>query len=104
MAVALVVVGLNGATHPGRRRRLLPVDPKAPVSFYKGVMPILQRKCQGCHQPAKANGKLNLTGFDEIKKGGRGRPGVRRREAGGVGPDRERRRQDARHAPQRPRR
>ena len=33
-------------------------------------MPILARKCQGCHQPAKTNGKLNLTTFEAMKVGG----------------------------------
>jgi mono/diheme cytochrome c family protein len=46
------------------------VDPAAPVSFYKQVLPILQRKCQGCHQPAKMNGKLMLTSYESILKGG----------------------------------
>lgn len=45
-------------------------DPNAPVSFTKQVMPILQRKCQGCHQPAKSNGKLNLTTYESLQKGG----------------------------------
>lgn len=45
-----------------------------PVSFYKQVLPVLQRKCQGCHQPAKSNGKLNLTSFDAIKAGGESGP------------------------------
>ena len=44
--------------------------PKTPVSFHRQVMPILQRKCQGCHQPAKSSGKLDLTSFDALKKGG----------------------------------
>lgn len=45
-------------------------DPNAPVSFAKQVLPILQRKCQGCHQPAKAKGKLVLTSYDGLKTGG----------------------------------
>ncbi len=45
-------------------------DPAAPVSFAKQVMPILQRKCQGCHQPAKAKGKLVLTSYEALKAGG----------------------------------
>lgn len=52
------------------------VDPKAPVSFYKQVLPVLQRNCQGCHQPAKANGKLDLTDFEGIKKGGHDGAGI----------------------------
>jgi WD40 repeat protein len=43
-----------------------------PVSFHSDVRPILQRKCQGCHQPAKANGKLVLTTFETLTKGGEG--------------------------------
>jgi WD40 repeat protein len=45
-------------------------DPDAPVSFYRQVLPVLQRKCQGCHQPAKSNGKLDLTSFEAFKAGG----------------------------------
>ena len=44
--------------------------PDAPVSFSRQVLPILQRKCQGCHQPAKSSGKLNLTTFGAMKAGG----------------------------------
>src|SRR5881296_800170 len=47
-------------------------SPAKPVSFHNDVHPILQRKCQGCHQPAKANGKLVLTSFDHLMKGGEG--------------------------------
>ncbi|HWE38470.1 MAG TPA: c-type cytochrome domain-containing protein [Isosphaeraceae bacterium] len=50
-------------------------DPNAPVSFAKQVLPILQRKCQGCHQPAKAKGKLVLTSYEGLKAGGDSGPG-----------------------------
>src|SRR5438105_3463256 len=40
------------------------------VSFYRQVRPILQRNCTGCHQPAKAGGKLVLTSYATIKAGG----------------------------------
>ncbi len=43
-----------------------------PVSFHTQVHPILQHKCQGCHQPAKASGKLVLTSFESLMKGGDG--------------------------------
>src|SRR3954465_625264 len=46
-------------------------DPNAPVSFSRAVLPVLQRKCQGCHQPAKKQGKLDLTTFESLKGGGR---------------------------------
>jgi WD40 repeat protein/mono/diheme cytochrome c family protein len=41
-----------------------------PVSFSRQVLPILQKRCQGCHQPAKASGKLDLTSFAGLKTGG----------------------------------
>ncbi|MFN0051903.1 MAG: c-type cytochrome domain-containing protein [Planctomycetales bacterium] len=43
---------------------------EAPVSFYRQVRPILQRSCTGCHQPAKAGGKLVLTSFAAARTGG----------------------------------
>ncbi|MFO0981358.1 MAG: c-type cytochrome domain-containing protein [Planctomycetota bacterium] len=45
---------------------LLGADGVKPVSFFRGVRPILQSHCAGCHQPAKAGGKVVLTGYDEI--------------------------------------
>lgn len=41
-----------------------------PVSFYRQVRPILQRSCTGCHQPAKAGGKLVLTSYATLHAGG----------------------------------
>ena len=43
-----------------------------PVSFYRQVRPVLQRHCTGCHQPAKQGGKLVLTSYEDLKKGGEG--------------------------------
>jgi WD40 repeat protein len=40
------------------------------VSFYRQVRPILQRNCTGCHQPAKAGGKLILTSYAGTRAGG----------------------------------
>jgi mono/diheme cytochrome c family protein len=56
-------------------------DPKPaerpPVSFYRDIRPILQDRCQGCHQPAKALGGLALTSYAALKKGGESeQPGV----------------------------
>jgi WD40 repeat protein len=36
-------------------------DGDTTVSFYRQVRPILQSRCQGCHQPSKAGGDLVLT-------------------------------------------
>ncbi|QDU80863.1 WD domain, G-beta repeat [Polystyrenella longa] len=41
-----------------------------PVSFYKEIVPILQANCYGCHQPAKSQGKYDMTSFAGLLKGG----------------------------------
>ena len=54
-------------------------DDKLPekVSYYKDVRPILQQHCQGCHQPAKAQGGYVMTSFgDLLKKTEHELPGV----------------------------
>jgi WD40 repeat protein/mono/diheme cytochrome c family protein len=47
-----------------------PVEKSKPVSFHSAVLPILQANCQGCHQPAKASGKLDLTSFKNLLTAG----------------------------------
>ncbi len=47
------------------------------VSYYKDVRPIFQQHCQGCHQPAKAQGGLVMTTFEELfKKTEHENPGI----------------------------
>ncbi len=41
-----------------------------PVSFHRQIRPILQAHCQGCHQPAKADGDYVMTQFERLVKGG----------------------------------
>jgi WD40 repeat protein len=49
----------------------------AAVSYYRDVRPILQANCQGCHQPAKAGGSLELTAFKSLlNSGDSGSPAV----------------------------
>ena len=49
----------------------------AKVSFYKDVRPILQQNCQGCHQPAKAQGGYVMTDHAALLKAGdSGKPGI----------------------------
>jgi DNA-binding beta-propeller fold protein YncE len=45
-------------------------DEKLPdkISYYKDVRPIFQQHCQGCHQPAKAQGGYVMTSFGELMK------------------------------------
>ncbi len=45
--------------------------PAAPVSFDKQVRPILQARCQGCHQPAKSGGGYIMTDFAHFLSGGK---------------------------------
>jgi WD40 repeat protein len=42
----------------------------AKVSYYNQIRPIFQANCQGCHQPAKAGGKLVMTDFGKLVAGG----------------------------------
>lgn len=41
------------------------------MSFYRQIRPLFQEHCQGCHQPAKAGGKLVITSHAELLKGGK---------------------------------
>jgi len=40
------------------------------VSFYREVRPILQARCHGCHQPAKAGGGYVMTSVDAMQHQG----------------------------------
>ncbi|HUG82010.1 MAG TPA: c-type cytochrome domain-containing protein [Bryobacterales bacterium] len=42
----------------------------AEVSYYKDLRPILERSCQGCHQPAGKMGGLDLTSYEAMAAGG----------------------------------
>lgn len=72
LIAVLVLLGWGGVTFAE--------DAKAaevtPVSYYRQVRPLLQRHCSGCHQPAKAGGKLVVTSFEALKKGGDNGEGV----------------------------
>jgi WD40 repeat protein/mono/diheme cytochrome c family protein len=52
-----------------------PAAAASPVSYQKQVQPILQRRCQGCHQPANRSGKLAVTSYPFLKTGGDHGPG-----------------------------
>ena len=39
------------------------------VSYFREIRPILQRNCQGCHQPAVKQGGLDLTRFETFAAG-----------------------------------
>lgn len=46
----------------------------AAPSFTRDIQPILQKHCQGCHQPASKTSGLDLTTFDGFAKGGKRGP------------------------------
>lgn len=68
LAVAAFAALVSLANAPVRAADEAPKE--NPVSFYRQVRPILQRSCTGCHQPAKAGGKLVLTTYAGTKAGG----------------------------------
>ncbi len=47
------------------------------ASYFRDVRPILQRQCQGCHQPSVKSSGLDLTNFDDFAKGGKRGPAFR---------------------------
>jgi WD40 repeat protein len=44
--------------------------PKGPVSFINDVAPILKENCFACHDAKKRKGKLDMTTFEALRKGG----------------------------------
>jgi hypothetical protein len=48
--------------------------PAAAPSFSRDIQPILQKNCQGCHQPASRMSGLDLTTFEGFSKGGKRGP------------------------------
>lgn len=53
-----------------------PAEDSSAISFYRKIRPILQRRCSGCHQPAKAGGELTLTSYAGFLKGGENGTGL----------------------------
>lgn len=47
-----------------------------PASYVKEIKPILTRSCEGCHNPAKLEGKLDLSTYDALMQGGKFGPAI----------------------------
>jgi len=50
--------------------RMSAQQPSAEVSYFREIRPVIQRSCQGCHQPAMKYGGLDLTRFESFAAGG----------------------------------
>lgn len=61
--VIFLGVGMPGSVSAVTKARL-------PVSFINEVAPILQENCFACHDARRRRGKLDLTTFDNLRKGG----------------------------------
>jgi hypothetical protein len=46
----------------------------AAPSFVKEIQPLLQKHCQGCHQPASKAADLDLTTYEGFAQGGKRGP------------------------------
>ena len=42
-----------------------------PVSYTADIVPIFKASCNECHNPKKAKGKLDMSSFAALKKGGK---------------------------------
>ena len=62
---AVAAIAFTFAANGQEAAKPAPANPK-PVSFWKEIRPILQAQCAGCHQPAKAGGKVLLTGHAHL--------------------------------------
>lgn len=54
----------------------------AQPSFQRDIRPILQKQCQGCHNPAGASSGLDVTSYAAFAKGGKRGPGFLPEKAG----------------------
>jgi WD40 repeat protein len=48
----------------------------AEPSYFREVRPVLQRQCQGCHQPNLKSSNLDLTTYQGLKEGGKQGPAL----------------------------
>src|SRR5579859_5815051 len=44
---------------------------KKPVSFEKDIQPIFKQSCLSCHKPDKKKGKLDMSTYADLMKGGK---------------------------------
>lgn len=72
-----VPMGLLAVALPARAERPGGAASGGPVSFFRDIRPLFQAQCQGCHQPAKAEGGYVMTDAARLfAAGDSGVPGV----------------------------
>jgi len=67
MRVLIALIGLSLAASAAAQEA--PAEPPA-ASYFHDIRPIIQRSCQGCHQPASKMSGLDLTTYEGLRKGG----------------------------------
>lgn len=73
LAATVALMGLGGygvAVSPPKKAPIPNSNLNEKVSFYHQIRPILQAKCQGCHQPNVRSGHLMLISYADFLKGG----------------------------------
>src|SRR3954449_3260411 len=65
----LVLLSLLGLA-PERAAAQAPGRAKGPISFINDVAPLLKENCFACHDAKKRKGKLDLTTYEGMRKGG----------------------------------
>src|SRR5260370_42144090 len=50
--------------------------PAAEPSYFRDVRPVVQRQCQGCHQPNLKSSNLDLSSYEGLIAGGKRGPGL----------------------------
>src|SRR5262249_47965387 len=68
--LVLLAVAVVADHKPPAPKTNNPAEKPKAIGYHTAILPILQANCQGCHQPAKASGKLDLTVFKNMLKGG----------------------------------
>ena len=54
----------------------------ASISYHKQILPVIQAKCQGCHQASIPSGKLVMTSYAAFLKGGASGPSFVKKTTG----------------------
>lgn len=55
----------------------LSAQERKPVSFEKDIRPIFKESCLSCHKPDKKKGKLDMSTYADLMKGGKQGPPVK---------------------------